>query len=327
MATVAKDVSRTKETARRVAVIGVPSSAGAHTRGLERAPGALRAAGLLAELKRAGVPVVDLGDLPPVFFQVDPAHRRAQSADDVVRVARMVADVVATALESGDLPLVIGGDCTITLGVISGFLRAGIDPALFYVDGGLDIGTPETYAPGRLDSMGMAHLVDEPGAIDALADLGPRRPLLRGSQIVPFGYKHGVPQEPEDEFLRRHEIAGFPIDAIDADFPAVLAAARTRLAQLDRPFVLHFDVDVHDFVDFPVADVPEYNSGLTFAQSMTLLDQSVALPTFAALVVTEFNPAHAGEDGTLARQLVRGLAEALAGITSHPEAAPKRTNR
>ena len=295
----------------RIALIGAPSSAGAHTLGLEKAPAALRSAGLVKELEQTGLPVVDFGDLPVVRFRVDPEHPRGQSAGDVARVAGMVAEAVATALAAGNLPLVIGGDCTITLGVVSGFLRQEIDPALFYIDGGLDIGTPQTYAPGRLDSMGMAHLVDEPGAIDALASIGPRRPLLRGSQIVPYGYKHGVPQEPEDEFLRRHEIAGYAIDEIDADFPGTLETAARRLDQLGRPFVIHFDVDVHDFVDFPVADVPEYNSGLTFEQSMTVLGRSVQLPSFAALVVTEFNPDHAGEDGALARKLVRGLASVM----------------
>jgi arginase family enzyme len=44
-------------------VIGAPSSAGAHTPGVERAPGALREAGLMDLMKR-GSDVADLGDVP-----------------------------------------------------------------------------------------------------------------------------------------------------------------------------------------------------------------------------------------------------------------------
>jgi arginase len=46
-------------TARRLAVIGVPSSAGAFASGQELAPGALREAGLLARLRGSGLEVDD----------------------------------------------------------------------------------------------------------------------------------------------------------------------------------------------------------------------------------------------------------------------------
>ena len=46
---------------RALTVIGVPCSAGAHHAGLERAPAALRAAGLLGRLRRSGREVSDAG--------------------------------------------------------------------------------------------------------------------------------------------------------------------------------------------------------------------------------------------------------------------------
>ena len=47
----------------KVAVFGVPTAAGAHGAGVERAPFALRAAGLLSALKEHGATVVNLSDL------------------------------------------------------------------------------------------------------------------------------------------------------------------------------------------------------------------------------------------------------------------------
>jgi arginase len=102
-------------------IIGVPSSAGAHHAGQERAPAALRAAGLLDRLRAAGVAVSDAGDLPVTPFAVDRGHPQARNLGAVVTVARQVAAAVASQLEAGRLPLVAGGDCTITLGVIAGF--------------------------------------------------------------------------------------------------------------------------------------------------------------------------------------------------------------
>jgi arginase len=110
-------------------IIGVPSSAGAHHAGQERAPAALRAAGLLDRLCAAGVDVSDAGDLPVTPFAVDRGHPLARNLGAVVTVARQVAAAVASQLEAGRLPLVAGGDCTITLGVIAGFRRHHPDVA------------------------------------------------------------------------------------------------------------------------------------------------------------------------------------------------------
>jgi arginase len=295
-----------------LAIIGAPSSAGAHAPGQEKAPEAFRAAGLIQLLEDRGFLVVDRGDLPLVRFRPDPMHRRAQSLDRVVRVARAVASEVKASLQAGQTPLVIGGDCTITLGVIAGFLAHGVDPALVYMDGGMDVGTPETYRPGMFDSMGVAHMVAEPGAAEALTHVGPRTPLLPGRQIVPYGYTPGEPAAPEQTILDRNGIVGFPVDQVHgraAD--AALEALREANKRAER-FVVHFDVDVIDFVDFPVSDVPHINTGLTLAEAMTSLGVFTASPRFAGLVITEFNPDHDDKDGTLARIFIRDLADALA---------------
>jgi arginase len=47
-------------------LLGVPSSAAAHGPGQEKAPAALRRAGLPERLSAAGVPVADYDDLPVV---------------------------------------------------------------------------------------------------------------------------------------------------------------------------------------------------------------------------------------------------------------------
>src|SRR6266581_7748606 len=101
-------------------IIGVPSSAGAHHAGQERAPAALREAGLPDRLRAAGLTVRDAGDLPGAVFAVDHEHPHARNLPAVARVARETADAVAGLAGPEQLPLVIGGDCTITLGVVAG---------------------------------------------------------------------------------------------------------------------------------------------------------------------------------------------------------------
>jgi arginase len=75
------------------------------------------------------------------------------------------------------IPFVIGGDCTITIGVVAGFIRKQANLALVYMDGGLDAVTPAAYRLARLDSTGMAHLLAEPGSQPHLSEIGSRYPL------------------------------------------------------------------------------------------------------------------------------------------------------
>ncbi len=63
----------------RVAVIGVPSSAGAHGIGQERAPQSFRRAGFIEQLHSAGLEVIDFGDLPEVSFRPDAQHPKQQN--------------------------------------------------------------------------------------------------------------------------------------------------------------------------------------------------------------------------------------------------------
>src|ERR1039458_6035669 len=135
-------------------VIGVPTSAGAHHAGQEQAPAALREAGMIERLREAGLSVADAGDLPGATFATDHDHPSARNLAAVARVARQVADAVASVVADGRLPLVVGGDCTITLGVIAGFRRSHPEVGLLYVDGDGDVTTPDSAGSGILGGRG-----------------------------------------------------------------------------------------------------------------------------------------------------------------------------
>jgi hypothetical protein len=128
--------------------------------------------------------------------------------------------------------------------------------------------------------MGVAHLLDEPGSASELAALGQARPLLRDDRLLLFGYTDYRGAE-QDVLVRR--------------------------------VLLHLDVDVVDFIDPPIADIPQHNAGLTFDEAMTCLAVFARHEGLAGLIITEFNPDHGAEDGSTADALVRGLVGALTG--------------
>jgi arginase len=297
----------------RFGLIGVPSSAGAHGPGQEKAPFALRKAGLLGALREAGLDLDDLGDLPVVRFGPDRANRKRQSQSRVVKVARQVADTVAAAVERELIPIVLGGDCTITLGVVAGLLRHQPDLGLIYFDGDADLTTPETTHSGIFDSMGVSHLIGN-GAPE-LAHIGPRFPLLPQDRIALFGF-HPYEIEPEESrLLEASAMLQYPVTSMD-DRPVELAAeARARLEERARAIAVHFDVDVMDSAEIPLADWPHYDA-LSFGDAMHCLSVFVGSQKLAALVVTEINPDR-DPDGLLVRQFIDALAGAMRPVAAN----------
>ena len=296
-----------------IALIGVPSSAGAHWPGQEKAPQYLRDAGLVAGLQAVSLDVVDYGDLPLVRFRPDMEHRRSQNLAAVVELARRVAVEVDGALERDATPLVIGGDCTIGLGVVAGYVRRHEDLALIYFDGHVDLNTPATTASGILDSMGVAHMIGAPGAADELTHIGSRFPLLDAENVVLFGYNPREMTADEETALARRRLPGYPLPEVQGRAAEAAREALKYVEERAQRFVAHFDVDVIDFTGFPMADVPQFSPGLPYRDAMACLAAFVSSPKFGGLTVTEFNPDHADEDGALAATFIQGLAGALVG--------------
>ncbi|GAA2581427.1 arginase family protein [Actinomadura fulvescens] len=303
--------------ARSVALLGVPSSAGTHGPGEEKAPAALRAAGLAERLAAAGVTVTDHGDLPASVFRPDPARRTAQNAEQVAAVARSVRDALLPLLDGPELPVLIGGDCTITIGAVAALTARWPDAGLLYFDGDLDLSTPETTMSGVLDTMVLSHLLGD--GIDELRDLGPRVPLLPAERIVAFGHEPRELNDAGRERLARYGLRTTPCGEL-AGAKEDEAADRARrewewLRGTAGPVLLHFDVDVIDSTDLPLANFPHFNEGLAEPIAMRCLREFCARPGLAALVVTEINPDR-DPDGTLLDRFVDGLVAALAGTAA-----------
>lgn len=140
--------------------------------------------------------------------------------------------------------------------------------------------------------------------------MGPRFPLMEDEKITLFGYSHN---EVEVGTLARRSMPRYPVERVRHGPQKVAAEALAYLEETAETFVIHFDVDVIDFVDFPVADVPQINAGLTFREALACLGVFAASSKFAGLVITEFNPDHADEEGEAAATLVREVVDAVAG--------------
>ncbi|HET6266845.1 MAG TPA: arginase family protein [Acidobacteriota bacterium] len=294
----------------KVAVIGVPSSAGARNQGQERGPEALRKTGLLERLAGRGIDCIDFGDLPMVRYQRDQDHPKCQNLALVSATARQVADRVERATQRGHKLLVIGGDCTLTLGVLAGLSRKIPNLGLIYFDGDIDMNTSEDTPSGILDGMGLAHLTGH--VKNELSGIGLSQPLMPEDRIVVFGYNVDSGFIDPAEKLRFDEsaIVKFSANQIRNSIREQATSARDLLGQKVTSYLVHFDVDVVDESDFPAADVP-HKQGIPLKTATAALQTFWSTPECAGLVVTEYNP-NRDPEGVCANRLGDAILESIA---------------
>jgi arginase len=292
-----------------IALIGVPSSAGARRIGQEAAPASVRAAGLIERLRSSDLDVVDFGDVPQAVFSPDIENPKQQNLGKLLGVLKDVSDAVDKAVAAGRFPLVIGGDCTISIGILASLTRHFENVGMMYVDGDVDLNTPDTTPSGIFDGMVIAHILG--WGVEEISRIGTRFPLLAGKNLSLFGFNaaSGSIDDAELERLGKIEAAQYPLESIKG---RVLQAAQTALRELEKRaenILVHFDVDVVDFNDFPAADVP-HRPGISLREARDALAVFVKSPRAAGLVVTEFNVTR-DPDGKLAHRLVDVIAGAL----------------
>ncbi len=294
-----------------IGLIGVPSSAGARMAGQEQAPRALRCAGLVPGLRSRGREVLDVGDLAEVTYAPDERHPQSQNLELVRGVLERVVQAVDSALAAGAWPLVLGGDCTVTIGVLAALTRHFPDLGLIYFDGDLDLNTPETTLTGILDGMALAHVLGE-GAAE-LSRLGSRHPLVEEPAVTLFGYSvsAGGLDPVEIGRLRGTRMAKVPMEEIEGRAANAAAEALRNIESRVEHVLVHFDVDVVDAGDFPAVDVP-HRPGLRLAEAGAALGVFLESPKVLGLVATEFN-ARLDRGGMLARRLGETISGAMPG--------------
>ena len=271
---------------------------GAFSPGQEKAPAALREAGLLDLLREGGLAVDDRGDSPVRRYRSDRERPFAQNLPAVVEVVRQTAERVRAVTGRA---LVLGGDCTVGLGTVAA-QPAGT--GLVYFDMHADLNVPGVTPVAALDWMGIAHLLRREGAEP---ELMAALPAFDPARVALFGYRPDQLTQHELDEVERLGLQRLTGDEVAAD-PEGSAA---RVLQLAERLVVHFDVDVIDYTDAPLSEARDRNIGLSLDTALAALTTLMRSERVAALTITELNPDHGEQDGSTLRRFAAGLAAAL----------------
>lgn len=296
---------------RDLVVIGAPTSAGSYAPGQEQAPRVLREMGLIERLGLGGRRVRDAGDGPLQVWAPDVASPRAQNLEATVDAVRAVSAHVGQALDDDCDVLVVGGNCTIALGVMDAMLARDPDAGLLYVDRHLDMNTPASTIDGALDWMGIGHALDLADSASLLADAFSRRPLLTRDQLCYIGVDDGAATEWELAESDRLRIQWGSNARLAAE-PADEASSALRLLP-SGALAVHVDVDVLDFTDAPLAEsTGGRNVGPTLDALAVALRVACHDPRWRALSIGELNPSRAAGQPTALSRFIEMLGDLLA---------------
>ena len=290
----------------KIALIGAPSSAAGFGPGSEKAPAALRAAGLIERLQAIGYEVIDFGDCTPRHFADDDEHKRSRNIPEIVAALNDLKPRAELAVKSGGLVLVLGGDCVQSIGLLTGARRYYKHFSLIWFDRDADLNTPASTPSGRLDGMVLAGIIGK--GCPELVRFWSEPPLVREPDSVIYGLDRVDP--PEQEFLFRSPMRH--IYASDIQLKGGAAAAQNALSQIHadaREFMLHLDLDVIAQEEFPATNLPS-SGGLSFTDFQASFTEIVKQKNLLGLDIAQYNP-DKDPDGTAAKKLIDLLAEAL----------------
>lgn len=283
----------------RLALLDAPLDCSGAGRGEERAPAALRAAGLV---ERLGARDAGEADGRIRDRRRDP-DTGVVGAVEVRRASMAIASGVREVLDARERPLVLGGDCTLLLGV---FQALPPGSGLWFVDGHADFFDGESSPTGEAADMDLAILTGHgpPGLLEG------EGPLVEPAAVVLLGHRPaGLHPDVARENARLDPaiLAVTAPDVRERGPGRVGTDAAARLAE--RPAWLHVDLDVLDERVLPAVSYPQA-LGLFWDELVALTRPLVAAPNLLGISVADFNPDR-DADGTYATRVVDALESAL----------------
>jgi arginase len=271
----------------QIDIIGVPIDLGADRRGVDMGPSAIRYANLHQKLKELGHTLEDKGNIEvPIQETCEITDPKLKYIECIVPMGRRVAGAVATSVQGGRFPLVLGGDHSLSVGSIRGAAkhrRLGV----IWIDAHADFNTAETTPSGNIHGMPLAALCGfgDPRLV-CLWDEQP--PVVDSGHVAVIGARDLDPGEKHN--LRQAGVMVQSMEQIDRDgMVAVLEKAVQRVGSDVDGIYLSFDMDALDPRHAPGVGTPVIG-GLTYREAHLACEVVAESGKLIGMELVEVNP-------------------------------------
>ena len=273
-----------------VSLIGAPSDIGASCRGAGMGPDALRVAGILQALQNRGLQVHDCGNLIGPANPWSPPVNGYRHLPEVVQWNQTIYNAVTTALQNQHLPILMGGDHSLSIGSISAVARHCHDSntplRVLWLDAHADFNTHTITPSGNIHGMPLACLCGH--GPQPLTAMGGRSPAIQPGCVRQIGVRSVDPQE--KRLVQTHALEIFDMRFIDE--MGMRQTMQRALSDMAPNTHLHVSFDV-DFLDPDIAPGvgTTVSGGPTYREAQLCMEMIADSGRLASLDIMELNPA------------------------------------
>ena len=277
-------------------------------------PSALRIAGITETIESLGYTVSEIGTVTAGGFETtDRGETKTRFLEEIVEVARRVGAMVSKGLANGCLPLILGGDHSLSVGSVGAvaqhFRALGESIGVIWVDAHADMNRPETTPSGNIHGMSLAVLLGHGHA--RLVELFEATPAVRVENVSVLGARDLDPGE--KALLSELGVRVFTMSEIDERGVAVcMEEALQRANDGTSGFHLSFDLDVLDPRVAPGVGTP-VQGGLTYREGHLVCEKAARSGRLLSLEIVELNPVL--DDRNHTAQMAVGLVGSALGKT------------
>jgi len=270
-----------------ISLLGVPMDLGADRRGVDMGPSAIRYADISDKLQALGHEVDNLDSIQvPEPETRNPGDPRLKYLEQIIACSNELAHRVEAHIKQGSVPIVLGGDHSISLGSVSGAANGYGKIGVIWFDAHGDFNTTDTSPSGNIHGMILAALA---GLGDPrLVNIGGNGPHVDPHRIVIVGARDL--DAGETKLLRQAGVHVRTMTDIDRRGMDDVTHEAIALAT-DGADALHvsFDMDVVDPSEAPGVGTAVHG-GITYREAHLAMELVADSGRLGSLDLVEVNP-------------------------------------
>jgi arginase len=289
-----------------IEIISAPSILGLKPTGVEDLAASLLAAGLEENLK-ATRPVIEVPTLNQLYSNKRDAGTKCLNPIALRDFSLTLCDTITDTLDKNRFAFVLGGDCSILLGIMPA-LRSKGKYGLIFIDAHADFYEPGKSVTGEVADMELAIITGR--GPELLTNINGLKPYVEDKHVVHVGQRDGEETKKyQSQDILETGIKCFPLSDIESrGMERITNHVLLYTAHLDvEGFWIHFDADVLSDELNPAVDY-RLPGGLSFAQIEQLLCNLLLTGSIVGISVTIFNP-RLDNTGNISKSIAQSLGQ------------------
>lgn len=266
----------------KITIVGVPFNGDGTPPEIENPAQSFRDEGLISLLLEKEHQVTDIGDLDiPSCKNNKDSRTKVLNLDVWQDISLRLSETLGKVLKKVSFPIILGGDCSILMGIFDAFKAREFPLNLFFLDGHADFHNTDTSPSGEPADMELAALT---GYLQKeIVSMTGRGPLLNERNVVAYGINELDNIETSSiEVIDRELIS-------EKGIKSTFNRSLSSLENPDLPIWLHFDVDVLDKSIMPAVQYP-VEEGLSYRESLEILSLVVKTNQLIGMSIACYHP-------------------------------------